>query len=137
MIVTRVTADKPGLVSVESRLKSACLRAITAKPGRLVMDGCWKGPIPGKNWLIAPVEGDGLCFQTVLLALLKGGRMEATAASPRTQGANAVTFVLTAATSFLNYQTPATLSGCPKCRCAIAVYRLSSNRRFAFRGIPG
>ncbi len=37
--------------------------SVTATPGKLVMDGCWKGPIPVKNGLIAPVEGKGLRFQ--------------------------------------------------------------------------
>ena len=58
VLVVRITADKPGRVSVQAQFKSPYLDRVTAKPGKLVMDGCWKGPMP-KNWLIAPVEGKG------------------------------------------------------------------------------
>ena len=43
-------------------------RAI-ARSDTLVMDGCWKGPIPIRNPLIAPVEGKGLRFQARLRAI--------------------------------------------------------------------
>ena len=67
------------------------------------MDGSWKGPIPVKNWLIAPVEGKGLSFQAGLLAFPDGGKSEADDDAIRIQGAIAVTFVVAAATSFVNY----------------------------------
>ncbi|MHB1033566.1 MAG: glycoside hydrolase family 95 protein [Pirellulales bacterium] len=102
--VVRVTSDKPGRVSVQARFQSPYLRTVTATPGKLVMDGCWKGPIPGNNWLIAPVEGDGLRFQVVLSALAEGGTSAAEGASVRIREANAVTFIVTAATSFVNYR---------------------------------
>ena len=77
------------------------------------MEGCWKGPITN-NWLIAPVEGKGLRFQTALLALPEGGRSEATDSSLRISNADAVTFILTAATSFVNYHD---ISGDPAVVC--------------------
>ena len=103
VLVVHVAADKPGRVSVEAALKSPYLRGVNAKPGKLVMDGCWKGPIPGNYWLIAPVEGDGMRFQAVLIVLNDGGESQAKDASVSIKGANAVTFILTAATSFVNY----------------------------------
>ena len=102
VMVVRVTGDHPGRVSLSARLNSPYLDSVTATPGRLVMDGCWKGPM-GTNWLIAPVEGKGLRFQTVLLARNDGGRSEAADGRVRIQRANSVTFILTAATSYVNY----------------------------------
>ena len=103
VLVVRITSDKPGRVSVKAQFKSPYLDRATAKPGELVMDGSWKGPIPVKNWLIAPVEGKGLGFQAGLLAFPEGGKSEAVDDTVRIEGANAVTLVLTAATSFVNY----------------------------------
>ena len=77
VLVVRITGDKPGSVSLQAQLKSPYQDKLTAGPGKLVMDGCWKGPIPVSNWLIAPVEGKGLRFQTVLLAIPEGGQAEA------------------------------------------------------------
>src|SRR5450759_4645801 len=62
VMVVRISGDKPGRVSVQAQLKSPYLDTTTAKPGKLVMDGSWKGPMK-KDWLIAPVEGKGLSFQ--------------------------------------------------------------------------
>ena len=80
------------------------------------MDGCWKGPIPGNNRLIAPVEGNGMRFQAVLWRRLPdGGESQAADASVRIEGADAVTFIVTAATSFVNYHD---ISGDPAAACA-------------------
>ncbi len=114
VLVVHVAADKPGRVSVEAALKSPYLRGVNAKPGKLVMDGCWKGPIPGNYWLIAPVEGDGMRFQAVLMVLNDGGESQAKDASVSIKGANAVTFILTAATSFVNYHD---IGGDPAAAC--------------------
>ena len=65
----------------------------TAKANELVADGCWKGPIPVDNWLIAPVKGNGLRFRAKLIARPEGGQLEAAADSLRIRGADAVTFV--------------------------------------------
>ncbi|MFI5378275.1 MAG: glycosyl hydrolase family 95 catalytic domain-containing protein [Tepidisphaerales bacterium] len=113
-MVVRITGDKPGRVSVGAQFKSPYLESAAAKPGKLVMDGCWKGPIPGNNWLIAPVEGKGMRFQAALLALPEGGRSQATDTSVSIQEANAVTFIVVAATSFVNYHD---ISGDPAAAC--------------------
>jgi alpha-L-fucosidase 2 len=114
VLVVHAAADKPGRVSVEAQLKSPYLRGVNAKPGKLVMDGCWKGPIPGNNRLIAPVEGDGMRFQAALLVLTDGGESQAKDASVSIKDANAVTFILTAATSFVNYRD---IGGNPAAAC--------------------
>jgi alpha-L-fucosidase 2 len=114
VVVVHITCDKPGRVNVQARLKSPYLDKVTAHPGKLVMDGVWKGPIPMQNPLIAPVAGTGLHFQAVLLALLDGGKAQATDDSLHIQGANAVTLVLAASTSFRNYHD---ISADPSAAC--------------------
>jgi len=113
VLVVRVTSDKPGRVSVQAQFKSPYLESVAATPGKLVMKGCWKGPMK-KDWLIAPVEGKGLRFQAVLQVLPEGGRPEAGADSVRIQEANAATFIVTAATSFVNYSD---ISADPRAAC--------------------
>src|SRR5208283_3457738 len=66
VMVIRITSDKPGSVSVKSQLKSPFPFTVIAKPNKLVMDGRWKGPVKG-DW-IGAVSGEGLGFQTALLA---------------------------------------------------------------------
>jgi alpha-L-fucosidase 2 len=114
VMVVRLTADKPGRVSVEAQFKGIFLTNTIAKPGSLVMQGCWKGPNPRPSWLIAQVDGLGLRYQASLQALAEGGQSEATTNSVRIQKANAVTFLVTTATSFVNYHD---ISGDPAVEC--------------------
>ncbi len=102
VMVVQISSDKPGGVSVHAEFKSPYLENVVARPDSLVMSGCWKGPIPVRNWLIAPVEGKGLRFQAVLRARPDGGRSEAAGTGVRIREANAVTFLVSAATSFVN-----------------------------------
>jgi alpha-L-fucosidase 2 len=114
VMVVRITADKPGRVNVQAQFKSPYLDRVTATPDGLVMDGRWKGPMKPENWLIATVEGEGIRFRTVLKALAEGGRSEADGQTLRIKGADAVTFVVTAGTSFVNYRD---ISGDPAAVC--------------------
>ncbi len=111
-LVERISSDKPGSISVKVQLKSPFPFAVTAKPGKLVMDGHWKGPVKG-DW-IGPTSGEGLRFETALVARSEGGKSEAIGSSLQITGADAVTLVLAAATSFVNYQD---ISGDPAARC--------------------
>ncbi len=103
VLVVRLTAGKPGRVSFQARFQSPYLDRALARSDTLVMDGCWKGPIPIRNPLIAPVEGKGLRFQARLRAIPVGGRLVGNENSVRIEGADAVTFLVTAATSYVNY----------------------------------
>jgi len=114
VMVVRMTADKPGCVRVQAKLRSPYQDRVTTTPGKLVMDGRWKGPMKPENWLIATVEGEGMRFQAVLTALPEGGRSETVEDRMQIDGANAVTFVITAATSFVNYRD---ISADPAARC--------------------
>jgi alpha-L-fucosidase 2 len=102
ILVVHLTADKPGRLSMKVQLKSPYLEHVTTSQGKLVMDGCWKGPITG-NSLIAPVDGNGLRFQAKLVAIPEGGRYESSDDSVQIAGADSVTLLLSAATSYVNY----------------------------------
>ncbi|MBN2137614.1 MAG: glycoside hydrolase family 95 protein [Sedimentisphaerales bacterium] len=129
VMVVRITADKPGRVCVDAGFKSPYLDNVTASAGKLVMDGRWKGPMP-ENWLIAPVEGSGIRFQAVLKAGTEGGRCEAVGDKLRIDGADAVTFVVAAATSFVNYRD---ISGNPAAVCDGILARVADKEYSALR----
>jgi alpha-L-fucosidase 2 len=114
VMVLRISGDQPGRVSVEAQLKSPYLDTTTVTPGKLVMDGAWKTVGSETNSLIAPVEGKGLSFETAMLARTEGGSSETTSNSLRIQGADAVTFLLATATSYVNYTN---ISGNPAAIC--------------------
>jgi alpha-L-fucosidase 2 len=115
VMVIRLACDKPGRISVQAQFKSPYLESTNATIGKLVMDGCWKGPIPVKNWLIAPVDGRGLRFQAGLVAIPEGGWSAAGEGSVGILRANAGTFIVAAATSYVNYHD---ISGDPAAACA-------------------
>jgi len=105
------------------------------------MEGVWKGPIEG-NWLIAPVGGEGLRFQARLAAIREGGRTEVDGDALRIRDADTVTFLLTAATGFVDYRD---ISGDPAAACE-AVLARAAGRDYAalrrrheadFRGLMG
>jgi alpha-L-fucosidase 2 len=114
VLVVHISADKPRRVSVQARMKSPYLDASTATPGRLVMNGSWRKVGAETNWLIAPVDGQGLKFQAELVAQPQGGSIEASNGTLRVQKADAVTFILTIATSYINYTN---ISGDPSALC--------------------
>ena len=114
VMVMKVSADKPGKVNVEAKLKSPFQRQISAAGNRLTMNGTWSY-LPTRIFdLIAKVEGDGMSFQTDVVALPQKGKLEATDSSLVVTGANSVTFVLTIATDYVNYKD---ISGDPAARC--------------------
>ena len=114
VMVMKVSADKPGKVNVEAKLKSPFQRQISASGNRLTMNGTWSY-LPTRIFdLIAKVEGDGMSFQTDVIAMPQKGKLEATDSSLVVTGANSVTFVLTIATDYVNYKD---ISGDPSARC--------------------
>ncbi len=114
VMVMKVSADKPGKVNVEARLDSPFRRSVSSSDNRLTMNGTWSY-LPTRIFdLIAKVEGDGMSFQTDVLAFPEKGKLEATDTSLVVTGANSVTFVLTIATDYVNYKD---ISGDPSARC--------------------
>lgn len=114
VMVVRLSADKPGSVNVEAKLKSPFERGISAAGNRLTMNGTWSYKAPRDFDLVHKVEGDGMSFQTDVVALPEKGRVEATDSSLVVKGANAVTFLLTIATNYVKYDD---ISGDPAARC--------------------
>ncbi len=114
VMVMKVSADKPGSVSVEAKLKSPFMEKTITKDNRLSINGTWRYLPETESWLIAKVEGTGLRFQTDIVALTEKGTLLATDSSLVVTDANSVTFILTAATSFVNYKD---ISGDPATRC--------------------
>jgi len=114
VMVMKVSADKPGRISVEAKLKSPFIENTNTKDGKLSINGTWKY-LPERIFdLIAKVDGTGLSFQTSLVARPEKGNMVATDSSLVITDANSVTFILTAATSFKNYMD---ISDDPAAKC--------------------
>ena len=122
VMVMRVSADKPGRVSVEAKLSSPFIEETISKPGRLNIKGTWKYLTDSISWLIAKVDGKGMNFQTSLVARPEKGTMNATDSSLVITNANSVTFILTAATSFVNYLD---ISGDPAAACEKILQRVN------------
>jgi alpha-L-fucosidase 2 len=118
VLVMRIGSDKPGKVNVEVRFKGPYLESSVARTNCLVMDGTWKGPFPGPrtgmNGLIAHTEGEGLRYEASLIARLDGGHSDASGETLKIQDANAVTLVMSIATSFVNYND---ITGDPVAKC--------------------
>ena len=114
VLVMKVSANKPGKISLEAKLKSPYLDNTTSKDGKLVMTGTWRYLSKTVASLIAKVDGPGLRFQTSLVAIPVKGKMESTDSSLVITNANSVTFKLTIATSFVNYKD---ISGDPAATC--------------------
>jgi len=110
-MVMKVSANKPGKVSVEAKLRSPFLEESIAKDNKLTMNGTWKYLPKSDSWLIAKVDGPGTKFQTSLIATPDKGKLEA---SLVITNSNSVTFVLIIATSFVNYKD---ISGDPAAKC--------------------
>jgi alpha-L-fucosidase 2 len=114
VLVMKISADKPGRVSVEAKLKSPFIEKTTAKDGMLTINGTWKY-LPQRIFdLVAKVDGAGMNFQTSLVARPEKGSMVATDSSLVVNDANSVIFLLTAATSFKNYND---ISDDPTIKC--------------------
>jgi alpha-L-fucosidase 2 len=114
VMVMKVSGDKPGSVSVEATLKSHFAKDLITKDGKLMLNGTWKYIPERESWLIAKVEGTGMNFQTSLLAVPEKGNLKTTDSSLIVTNANSITFILTAATSFVDYTN---ISGDPAAKC--------------------
>jgi alpha-L-fucosidase 2 len=114
-MVVRISADKPGRISFAAQFKSPYLDKASVTGETLVADGQWKGPLAGNNALIAQVDGKGLKFHTLVRASHEGGSVVGADGTLRVERANAVTLILAAATSYINYHD---ISGDPAAICA-------------------
>jgi alpha-L-fucosidase 2 len=91
VIVSRLTADKPGRLSFTAKLDSLHKSATTAvRPGEQLA-------------LFGSVQADGLRFEARLKILAKGGKVLVSSNAVNVVGADSATLVLAAATSFRNF----------------------------------
>jgi alpha-L-fucosidase 2 len=125
VMVVHLTCNKSHSISLEVKFKSPYLDNVITESGKLVTNGTWKGPLPlgVHSSLIANVEGTGLRFQTVLLALPDNGQQSISDTSLIINNANSVTLILIAATSFKNYTD---INGDPASTCEKILSKLSS-----------
>lgn len=114
VMVMKISSDKPGKVNLEAKYASPFLKGVSASGNRLTMNGTWSY-LPDRDFnLIAIMDGDGMSYQTDLVATTEKGTVTATDSSLVVKNANSVTFVLTIATSYVNYKD---ISGDPAARC--------------------
>ena len=118
VLVTRISSDKPGKVNFEAKFQGPYLETSVAEKNTLVMDGQWVGPFSapstGMNGLIARTKGKGLRYEASLVARVEGGESEASGDTLKFKNADAVTLVMSIATSYVNYKD---ISGDPVARC--------------------
>jgi alpha-L-fucosidase 2 len=146
VLVVRISADRPGRISFGAQFRGQYLETSVADHDRLAMSGAWKGPFSapptGMAGLIARTAGKGLEYQASLLARLEGGRSEAAGTTLNITNADAVTLVVSVATSFVNYND---ITGDPAAHCkkvldAVADKDFATLRRRHvedFRGLMG
>lgn len=106
VMVMRVSTDKKNGLNMQASIKSAFTNTISEEPDKLIIDGVWKSPHEEPNswsWLIAGSDEEGLKFRTVLQASNEGGAVSTSNGAIDVKDADAVTFVLSAATSYVKY----------------------------------
>jgi alpha-L-fucosidase 2 len=103
VLVMQIKADKPGKISFDVSLESHFTDKVTAVPGKLTLDGAWENTIP-KYWLIGEVAEKGMSFQTVVQVKNEGGQSGVHKDRLTIRQANAVTLILAANTSHVNYK---------------------------------
>jgi alpha-L-fucosidase 2 len=113
-MAVKIEADKPGKLSLDIALDSYFKDKIIYSPDGIILDGTWKGPLPEKNWLIGDVEGEGLKFRTALKTVVSGGKSAAAQDKLSVSDANSVVIILTASTSYVNYND---IGADPAARC--------------------
>ncbi len=129
VIVVRLTANRPGQISFESRLVTP-QRATTeaTSDGDLVMRGR-NGDGNGTTADGQPMTG-ALQFEARVRVLPTGGTRSATADAIAVRNADSVTLLISAATSFRNF---ADVTGDPAARVAMTLSRASTKSFDALR----
>ncbi len=106
VMVVHVSTDKKGSLNVQATVKTAFTDIITNERNALVIDGTWKNTKPqvnSWNWLIADSKDTGMRFRVAVNAMAEGGTVEISDGKINIRGSDATTFILSAATSYVNY----------------------------------
>jgi alpha-L-fucosidase 2 len=116
VIVVRLTADRPGQISFEARLQTPQRASIEAIDGDLVMRGV-NGDGRGTTADGRAMTG-ALRFEARVRIVATGGTRMSSGGAVSVSGADAVTLLIAAATSFRNYED---VSADPAARVAAAL----------------
>ena len=107
VMVLHISTDKKKSLNMQAGVKTAFTDTITAgRQGELIIDGSWKNPKAQSNswnWLIAESNEKGLKFRIILKAATQSGTVTVSNERINIKGADDVTFVLSAATSYVKY----------------------------------
>jgi alpha-L-fucosidase 2 len=119
-LIVRISADQTGSLSMAARLaREADAKVESAAPGRIVLRG--------------QAANEGVIFECRLEARTEGGRVEPAAGGLNIEGAEAVTFVITAGTNyrlrFPDFKGPDPSDGCARRLEAAASQPYSRLRR--------
>ncbi|NLG52221.1 MAG: glycoside hydrolase family 95 protein [Chloroflexi bacterium] len=104
VIAVRLICDRPGQVAVRAGLTSPHRSEVVADgDAGLILRGQWIGDGQTRD-LLAGAEGAGIRFEARLAAQVTGGRVRVEDGRLVVEGADAVTLLLVAATSYRDYQ---------------------------------
>ena len=118
VLVVRVTASKPGSISLSAKLDSIYPHQLRADGNKLlVMDGQWHDQGKKNDW-IANWPEPGIRYSAGLQAMVEGGKLAVPNKMLKVEGADAVTLILGAGTSFKNFRD---ISGDPAAKWPGAV----------------
>jgi alpha-L-fucosidase 2 len=128
VIVVRLTANRPGQISFEARLQTPQRASIDASDGDLVMRGV-NGDGRGTTADGRPMTG-ALRFEARVRIIATGGIRTSSGGAVVVRGADAVTLLIAAATSYRNYDD---VSADPAARVAAALASASPTSVDALR----
>lgn len=122
VLAIRITADKPEQVNFTATLTTPHKQHETLKGGEnlFILRGQWIGDGEVRRSQ-TDLPGHGIRFEVWLVAEAEGGDLQVTDEALRVSNSNAVTLLLTAATS---YRDPKDISANPQERCAETFVRL-------------
>jgi alpha-L-fucosidase 2 len=118
VFVTRITADKPGMVSFRLGMESKLKSTVSAEGCNLILDGeCPSDAQPSYVKCENPItysekdEERGVCFRTAVKVVAKGGRVESCGNEVVVTGADEAAIYMCVETSFNGYNKLPYLEG--------------------------
>ena len=138
VIVLRFTADRGKSQSLRLRLTSKLRHQVAVEGDELVLQGkCPSHVEPQYLWKIKDADavqyaenGEGMNFCIRLRATVEGGRLHATADSLEVEGADAVTVLISAATSYDGWDKSPGRSGVDAAQLAASQLNAASTKPF-------
>jgi len=104
VMVVRVTASEPGKISLSAKIDSSYPNRVELQGNdRLVLDGQWHEDGKPKSWTATWTE-PGMRYSIGLKAVAEGGKVQTANKKIQIEGANSVTLLLGAGTSFRDFR---------------------------------